>query len=82
MAPVLAVHSLYIQFPRYSSVTPLVTPLLNHFLQVFRLAQLTVEYLLYVQDCLQTTNAWLQQDRGTLERHLQAGTNYTAFRST
>lgn len=32
-------------------------------LQVFRLAQLTLEYLLYVQDCLQSTNAWLQNDR-------------------
>ena len=40
-------------------------------LQVFRLAQMTVEYLLYVQDCLQTTNSWMQQDRGNLEKHLQ-----------
>ena len=40
--------------------------------QVFRLAQLNVEYLLYVQDCLQTTNAWLQADRGSLEKHLGA----------
>ena len=34
-----------------------------NFIKVFRLAQLTIEYLLYVQDCLQTTNAWLQTDR-------------------
>ena len=34
-----------------------------NFIKVFRLAQLMVEYLLYVQDCLQSTNNWLQQDR-------------------
>jgi len=32
-------------------------------LQVFRLSQLIIEYLLYVQDCLQSTNAHLQQHR-------------------
>ncbi|KAF5837877.1 Iguana/Dzip1-like DAZ-interacting protein N-terminal-domain-containing protein [Dunaliella salina] len=34
-----------------------------NFLKVFRLAQLIIEYLLYVQDCLQSTNAYLQQHR-------------------
>jgi zinc finger protein DZIP1 len=33
------------------------------FRKVFRLAQLVVEYLLYVQDTLQASNAWLQSDR-------------------
>jgi zinc finger protein DZIP1 len=33
------------------------------FLKVFRLSQLVVEYLLYVQDCLQATNGWLQSER-------------------
>ncbi len=34
-----------------------------NFLKVFRCAQLVCEYLLYVQDCLQATNNWLQADR-------------------
>lgn len=34
-----------------------------NFIKVFRLSQLVIEYLLYVQDCLQSTNTWLQQDR-------------------
>ena len=34
-----------------------------NFVKVFRLSQLIIEYLLYVQDCLQGTNSWLQQDR-------------------
>jgi zinc finger protein DZIP1 len=34
-----------------------------NFVKVFRLSQLIIEYLLYVQDCLQSTNSWLQQDR-------------------
>eukprot|EP00983_Pelagomonas_calceolata_P107027 1159300-Pelagomonas_calceolata.AAC.5 len=37
------------------------TPLIRA--QVFRLAQLIIEYLLYVQDCLQSTNGYLQQHR-------------------
>ncbi|KAG1653769.1 hypothetical protein FOA52_006499 [Chlamydomonas sp. UWO 241] len=43
-----------------------------NFVKVFRLSQLTVEYLLYVQDCLQTTNMWLQTDRGAMAKYLQA----------
>ncbi|GAX82377.1 hypothetical protein CEUSTIGMA_g9805.t1 [Chlamydomonas eustigma] len=43
-----------------------------NFIKIFRLAQLTIEYLLYVQDCLQTTNTWLQLDRGNMERYCQA----------
>lgn len=43
-----------------------------NFVKVFRLAQLTVEYLLYVQDCLQSTNSWLLQDRAGIEKYLQA----------
>lgn len=34
-----------------------------NFIKVFRLSQLMIEYLLYVQDCLQSTNSYLQQDR-------------------
>lgn len=43
-----------------------------NFIKVFRLAQLTVEYLLYVQDCLQATNNWMLQDRADIEKYLQA----------
>lgn len=34
-----------------------------NFVKIFRLAQLVVEYLLYVQDYLQSTNAWLQHEK-------------------
>lgn len=34
-----------------------------NFIKIFRLSQMMIEYLLYVQDCLQGSNSWLQQDR-------------------
>lgn len=34
-----------------------------NFIKVFRLSQLMVEYLLYVQECLTASHAWLQQER-------------------
>jgi zinc finger protein DZIP1 len=35
----------------------------TNFVKIFRLSQLVIEYLLYVQDCLQSTNSWLLTDR-------------------
>ncbi|KAJ9523881.1 hypothetical protein QJQ45_020074 [Haematococcus lacustris] len=43
-----------------------------NFLKVFKLSQLILEYLLYVQDCLQSTNTWMQQDRQQLEKYIAA----------
>lgn len=43
-----------------------------NFVKIFRLSQLMIEYLLYVQDCLQNTNQWLQQDRSQLEKYIAA----------
>jgi len=43
-----------------------------NFLKVFRLAQLIIEYLLYVQDCLQSTNGYLQQHRSQQEKYISA----------
>lgn len=34
-----------------------------NFIKIFRLSQMMIEYLLYVQECLQSSNGWLQQDR-------------------
>ena len=34
-----------------------------NFIKIFRLSQMMIEYLLYVQDCLQSSNNWMQQDR-------------------
>ena len=34
-----------------------------NFIKIFRLSQMMIEYLLYVQECLQNSNTWLQQDR-------------------
>jgi zinc finger protein DZIP1 len=35
----------------------------TNFVRIFRLAQLTVEYLLYVQDCLSSTHKHAAKDR-------------------
>ncbi|KAG2493967.1 hypothetical protein HYH03_007896 [Edaphochlamys debaryana] len=43
-----------------------------NFIKIFRLAQMMIEYLLYVQDCLQNSNAWLQQDRSNMDKYVQA----------
>eukprot|EP00201_Polytomella_parva_P011064 CAMPEP_0175055438 /NCGR_PEP_ID=MMETSP0052_2-20121109/10079_1 /TAXON_ID=51329 ORGANISM="Polytomella parva, Strain SAG 63-3" /NCGR_SAMPLE_ID=MMETSP0052_2 /ASSEMBLY_ACC=CAM_ASM_000194 /LENGTH=446 /DNA_ID=CAMNT_0016320281 /DNA_START=21 /DNA_END=1358 /DNA_ORIENTATION=+ len=40
-----------------------------NFIKVFRLAQLVIEYLLYVQECLQASNSWLQHDRKNQEKY-------------
>ncbi|EFJ50393.1 hypothetical protein VOLCADRAFT_88956 [Volvox carteri f. nagariensis] len=43
-----------------------------NFIKIFRLSQMMIEYLLYVQDCLQNSNAWLQQDRSNMDKYVQA----------
>ncbi|KXZ55055.1 hypothetical protein GPECTOR_3g213 [Gonium pectorale] len=43
-----------------------------NFIKIFRLSQMMIEYLLYVQDCLQSSNAWLQQERSNMDKYVQA----------
>eukprot|EP00198_Chlamydomonas_reinhardtii_P000413 XP_001689748.1 predicted protein [Chlamydomonas reinhardtii] len=43
-----------------------------NFIKIFRLSQMMIEYLLYVQDCLQSSNGWLQQDRSNMDKYIQA----------
>ncbi|KAG2430772.1 hypothetical protein HYH02_013611 [Chlamydomonas schloesseri] len=43
-----------------------------NFIKIFRLSQMMIEYLLYVQDCLQSSNGWLQQDRANMDKYVQA----------
>ncbi|GFR48246.1 hypothetical protein Agub_g10109 [Astrephomene gubernaculifera] len=43
-----------------------------NFIKIFRLSQMMIEYLLYVQDCLQSSNSWLQQDRNNMDKYIQA----------
>ncbi|GLC59969.1 hypothetical protein PLESTB_001559200 [Pleodorina starrii] len=43
-----------------------------NFIKIFRLSQMMIEYLLYVQDCLQNSNGWLQQDRANMDKYVQA----------
>lgn len=41
-------------------------------LKIYKLAQLTVEYLLYAQDSLHHSATWLNKQKATSEKHLQA----------
>ncbi|KAG2425377.1 hypothetical protein HXX76_013791 [Chlamydomonas incerta] len=43
-----------------------------NFIKIFRLSQMMIEYLLYVQECLQGSNGWLQQDRSNMDKYIQA----------
>ncbi|MEW5312297.1 MAG: hypothetical protein WDW38_003941 [Sanguina aurantia] len=43
-----------------------------NFIKVFRLSQLMVEYLLYVQECLTASHAWLQQESSQTDKYVAA----------